>query len=210
VTRNQASYAALVADEDGVITAINAEVGQVVSPGQAVMRLAREDEREVAISIPENRVNELKSAKQIAIVLWADPTKLHPGRVREVAPAVDPATRTFAARVSLTDNDPAAQWGMTANVVLREPGAPDEALLPLTSLYHLPDGKPAVWIYDPKTQTVGLRGVTIGQYREDGVIISAGLKSGEWVVSAGVNKLQPGQNVKPYEGGAMPSVATGA
>jgi multidrug efflux system membrane fusion protein len=204
VTNNQASYATLVADQDGVITAINAEVGQVVTSGQPVMRLAREDEREVAIAVPENRIGELKSAKEIAIVLWADPAKLHPGRVREIAPAVDPATRTFAVRVSLADNDPAAQWGMTANVVLREPGSASDALLPLTSIYHAPDGKPAVWIYDPQAKTVSLRAVGIGQYREDGVIITSGLKSGEWVVSAGVNKLQSGQTVRPYDGGAAP------
>ncbi len=209
VTRNQASYASLAADQDGVITAITAEAGQVVSAGQAVMRLAREEEREVAIAVPENRVGELKSAREIAVVLLADPGKLHRGRVREVSPAVDPATRTFAARVTLVDNDRAAQWGMTANVVLREPSAPNEALLPLTSIYHLSTGKPAVWIYDPKAQTVDLRPVTIGQIREDGIVVSAGLKGGEWVVSAGVNKLLPGQSVRPYENGAAPSVAAG-
>ena len=70
-----------------------------MTAGQPVMQLAREDEREVAISVPENRIGELRGAKQLVVVLWANPQKLYPARVREIAPAVDPVTRTFAVRV---------------------------------------------------------------------------------------------------------------
>jgi multidrug efflux system membrane fusion protein len=203
VTANQASYAALAADQDGVITGINAEVGQVVTPGQVVVRLAREEEREVAIAVPENRIGELRTAKTMGVVLWANPAKVYPARVREVAPAVDPATRTFAVRVSVLAPDPAMQWGMTANVVLRGDGVGNVALLPLTALYQR-DGKPAVWIFDPGTQKVSLRPVEIGPYREDGVVILAGLNEGDLVVTAGVHKLTAGQIVRPYEG-APPS-----
>jgi RND family efflux transporter MFP subunit len=198
VTTNQASYAALAADQDGVITAVNAEVGQVVTPGQIVMRLARQEEREVAIAVPENRINELREAKEMGVVLWADPTRIYPARVREVAPAVDPATRTFAVRVSILASDPALQWGMTANVLLRGESIGNVAVLPLTALYQR-DGKPAVWIFDPGTQKVSLRPVEIGPYREDGVVIRAGLNVGDLVVTAGVHKLTAGQTVRPYE-----------
>ena len=78
-------------------------------------------------------------------------------------------------------------------------GAIDGTLLPLASIYHRPDGKPAVWVYDPETQKVALRGVTVGAYREDGVTITAGVKHGEWVVAAGANKLVAGQTVRPYD-----------
>ena len=83
------------------------------------LRLAREDEREAAIAVPENRIGELRAAKQLGVVLWANPARIYPARVREIAPAVDPMTRTFAVRVSILAPDPALQWGMTANVVLR-------------------------------------------------------------------------------------------
>jgi RND family efflux transporter MFP subunit len=207
VTANQASYATLAADQDGVITAVNAETGQVVTPGQVVFRLAREDEREVAIAVPENRIDELRKAREMGVVLWANPGRIYPARVREIAPAVDPATRTFAVRVAVIAPDPALQWGMTANVLLRGEAAGDAALLPLTALYQR-DGKPAVWIYDPATQQVGLRAVEIGPYREDGVVIRAGLKPGEMVVTAGVHKLTAGQKVRPYEGAPLPEDAS--
>jgi len=208
VAHNQAGYATLVAPDDGVITAILAESGQVVASGQAVMKLAREDEREVAISVPENRVRELKEARELGVFLWANPQKAYPARLREIAPAVDPVTRTFAVRVSILDADPAVQWGMTANVGLRGAGRGGAVLIPAPALYRK-DGAPAVWVYDPKARTVALRPVEIGQFREDGVVVAAGLADGEWIVAAGVNKLQPGQAVRPYEGGAGAVVPPG-
>lgn len=202
VNQNQAGYATLTAPEDGVITAISVETGQVVGVGQPVMKLARESEREVAISVPENRLGELRNAKALVVALWANPGTLYPARVREVAPAVDPVTRTFAVRVSILASDPQLQWGMTANVGVMGTEAIAAALLPLSSVYHATDGTPAVWIYDPQTRKVALRNVKLGPYRQDGVLIESGLREGEWVVAAGVNKLQPGQVVRPYEAAA--------
>ena len=201
VTRNQAGYATLVAPDDGVITAVSAEAGQVVTAGQAVFRLAREGDVEVVIAVPENRIGEVRDAKQPVVALWANPKKVYAARVREISPAVDAATRTFAVRLSILDRDPGIQWGMTANVGLQRDGGAAAALLPLPSIYHSDDGKPAVWVYDPQTHQVGLRPVTIARYREDGVVIASGLAAGEWVVSAGVHKLRPGQTVRPYQGG---------
>ena len=103
VAQNQASYATLVASDDGVITAVNADPGQVVTAGQPVMKLARTEEREVAISVPENRLGELTGAKQLFVALWANPQKLYPARVREVAPSVDAVTR--AARPLVLSGD---------------------------------------------------------------------------------------------------------
>ena len=199
VSRNQAGYATLVAPEDGVITAVGAEVGQVVAAGQSVLRLARTREREVAIAVPENRIGELKSAGEIAVVLWAAPQRLYAARLREVAPSVDPVTRTFAVRVAVPDADASLGLGMTANVVVATGGTAGSALLPLTAVYHTSGGKPAVWIYDPAQQSVHLRPVELGSYREDGVLVAAGVREGEWVVAAGVNKLSDGQRVRPYE-----------
>lgn len=205
VSRNQASYATLVASEDGVVTSVAAEPGQVVAAGQPVVRIAREEEREVAISVPENRIGELARAQRLVAVLWAVPGKTYAAKVREVSPAVDPATRTFAVRVTIVDPDPAVQWGMTASIALAAPGNAQAALLPLTSIYQK-DGKPAVWRYDPASGQVTLVPVTIGQYREDGVLVTAGVAHGDWIVAAGVNKLVPGQVVRPYDAGPASAV----
>ncbi len=211
VSKNQASYATLLASEDGVVTAVNAEPSQVVTPGQPVVRIARESEREVAISVPENRIGELKGARELVVALWAQPGKTYRGRVREIAPAVDATTRTFAVRVAIDDPDAAVQWGMTANVGVVGASEAQAALVPLTSIYRH-DGKPAVWRFDAATGQVTLVPVSVGQYREDGVVVTAGLASGDWIVSAGVHKLIEGQVVRPYGAGpaAPGSVARAA
>ena len=210
VAQNQASYATLNASDDGVITAVNADAGQVVTAGQAVFRLARAEQREVAISVPENRIGELTGARQLFVALWANPQKLYPAKVREVSPSVDAVTRTFAVRVAIANPDPAVQWGMTANVGVLGNGAANSAILPATSIYQQ-DGKPAVWRFDPATQQVSLAPVTIGQYREEGVVVTSGVRDGDWIVAAGVHKLLPGQVVRPYESsatGAVPAAVT--
>ena len=206
VNRNQAAYATLVAPDAGVITSIGAEVGQVVAPAQAVMKLAQTVEREVAIAVPEGRIGEVARAPRLQVVLLANPERVYEGRVREIAPAADPVTRTFAVRIAVPDADAALGWGMTANVATIAPGGRD-ALVPLTSVYHAPDGTPAVWVYDPAARKVTLRKVELGPYREDGAIVSSGLSGGEWIVAAGVNKLQEGQEVRPYEAPGKPSPA---
>jgi len=206
VAQNQASYATLVANEDGVVTAVAAEQGQVVAAGQPVLRVARIDEREVAISVPENRIGEVKAAQKLVVGLWAAPGRTFEGRVREIAPAVDPVTRTFAVRVAIVAPDASVQWGMTANVGLLATASAPAAVVPLTAIYHQ-DGQPAVWRFDPASGQVSLAPVTIGRYREDGVVVSSGVANGDWIVAAGVHKLVPGQVVRPYESGAAAKTA---
>jgi RND family efflux transporter MFP subunit len=201
VSRNQAAYAALVAEHDGVITGVNVEPGQVVTAGQPLMKLAGEDEREVAIAVPENRIAELKAAPSLAVALWAQPGKLYRAKIREIAPAVDATTRTFDVRVSILDADAAVAWGMTANVAAFTQSTASVVFVPLTAIYRDND-RPAVWIYDPQTQQVRLRPVSIAQYREDGACLRDGVREGDWIVAAGVHKLTEGQRVRPYDGAA--------
>lgn len=201
-SRNQASYADLVADQDGVITAVNAEPGQVVAAGQAVLRLSRPEEKEVVINVPESRLNELRAAQRIAVSLWAEPGKRYRGQVREVSPNADAVTRTFTAKISVLDAGLEVKLGMTANVLVGGVGnggkGEDRVLLPLTALMQ-ENGQPAVWVLDAASGKVALRTVKVGQYHENGVNVVGGLQPGELVVTAGVHKLIPGQVVRPVE-----------
>ena len=195
VTQNQSTYTTLRADHDGIITAITAEVGQVMSAGQPVMKLARPEEKEVVISVPESRLDEIKSAGQVAITLWADPDARYKGHVREVSPSADAVTRTYTVKVSIEGARPGVELGMTANVFLGGREAAEVIRLPLTALYQK-DGQPAVWVVDPQTSQVALTPVKLARYTEDAVEIAAGLKAGDVVVRAGVHKLNAGQKVR--------------
>lgn len=192
VLDNQASYGLLTADAAGVITAIQAEVGQVVGAGQPVMTLAKAGEREITIDVPESRIDELKKAAEIQISLWANPNVSYQGKVREMAPDADRVTRTYTTRISILNPDDAVQLGKTATVSLK--GVAKEGIkLPLTALYQTAD-KPMVWIVG-NDEKVALREVSIGQFFDNDVVILSGLEGGERIVTAGVNRLVEGQHV---------------
>lgn len=199
VAGRQAGYTSLLADQPGVITAVGAEVGQVVKDSAVVMKLARDGEREVLIAVPESRIGELKKAGRVEVRLWTQPDVALAGRVREIAPSADAATRTYAVRVSIVDPLPALQLGMTANVVLADAAASAGGLLvPITAVFEH-GGASAVWVMQAEGELVKpvLRKVTVRQYREDGALISAGLTAGETIAAAGVNKIIAGQALRP-------------
>ena len=195
ISSNQASYTTLVADADGVVVSVSAEPGQVVAAGQPVLRLARTGEKEVVVNAPESQVGRFKPGQAVAVSLWADPSTVFPGRVREIAGGADPVTRTYAVRVSAPTAPSGAQLGMTASVLFNSSVDPKLVLLPLSALARQ-GANAAVWIVDPATSKVKLRNVTIGQFREDGVTVTAGLHPGDVVVTAGVHKLRPDQQVR--------------
>jgi len=197
VAQNQAGYTTLAADHDGVITAVLAEAGQVVSAGQPVFRLARPDEKEILIAVPEGRLAELRHAGELAASLWAAPDRFYRAKLREVAPNADPVTRSFAAKVALLDEDESVGLGMTANVFLgRAAGSAAAAKVPLSALGSR-DGKPVLWVVAAHTGEVQPRQVEVGAYLQDGATVVSGVKDGEQIVVAGVHKLVAGQRVRP-------------
>jgi multidrug efflux system membrane fusion protein len=193
LARNQAAYTTLAADHDGVVTAVVAEVGQVVAAGQAVFRVARPGEKEALINVPEGRLAEFRAAKSLTVTPWADPALTLPGRLRELAPAADAATRTYAARISVAAN-PALELGMTVRVELPPADGDGTVLVPSAAVVDQGQG-PAVWIVtDGHAQR---RPVHVRQHREDGELLDAGVKPGELVVVVGAHKLVAGEPVRP-------------
>lgn len=204
VAGNQSRYTHLVADRDGVITEIRAEPGQVVEAGEPVVRISVQGALEAAVAVPESRMQGVRMGTPAEIRLWAGQETLYRGKVREVAPAADGATRTFAVRVALepTQSELAEiRQGMTAGVRFYHD---DNAgfLLPSNAVTQI-SGKTVVWVVDDKTGQVHPRPVTAGVFREDGVPVTGGVSPGEKVVIAGLHKLVEGQVVRPVEAKAL-------
>ena len=197
VASNQAAYTVLRASQDGVIASRQAEVGQVVAAGQTVFTLAVQGEREVVISLPELGIDRLKVGQDVAVELWSQPGKRFPARIRELSPAADPQSRTFAARVAFARSDVPAELGQSARVFIR---SKDEIPLsvPLSAL-TAEAGQPYVWVVDPKDSTLKRRPVRVGAYGEDHVPVLEGLSPDDWVVAAGVQVLREGQQVSPVD-----------
>lgn len=189
---NQAGYATLIADVDGVVTGIDAEVGQVVAAGTPVVRVAQTGEMDVVVGIPENKINTIRQMSDIRVGLWADPTLVLPGKLRELSPVADAVTRTYLAKVSLPADAKDVRLGMTANVSFVAPNPAPVFKLPTTALFQ-DKGQTAVWIVSGGA--VKLVSVKLAGASGEDVLIAGGISSGQQVVTAGVNLLKQGQKV---------------
>lgn len=198
-SRNQGSYTQLLADADGIVSQMLAEPGQVVAAGQAVARLAHDGEREAAIQVPENALQQLRQQKQFVVTLWAGKQQFE-GSLRELAGDADPATRTYAARISLPHAS-ALALGQTVTVTLSGNGASQSQSLrlPLTALLD-EQGKHYVWVVDDKTLRVSRRAVSVQSIDSQSVTLQGGVRPGEKVVSAGVHLLHDNQRVTLLQG----------
>jgi multidrug efflux system membrane fusion protein len=192
---NQTGYASLEADTDGVVTGIDAEVGQVVQAGTPVVRVARTDEKEVVIGVPEDQVDELRHAGEVKVRLWADPNRGIAGRIREISPVADPATRTYTVKVSIPASEE-VRLGMTAVVEIQrrlDAAAGSQLRVPLSALVQN-KGASAVWVVE--NNAVRLQPVQVGGVAGNDVLLSGGVKPGQTIVTAGVNLLKNGQKVR--------------
>ncbi len=197
VARNQAAYTQLRAPATGVIAARMAEAGQVVGAGQAVFTLAADGAREVAFAIPEGAAGNVAVGTPVQVALWSSSDARLPGRVREIAPAADPASRTYAARATVDAPADALGLGQSARVFMASGGA-DALSVPLSAVVR-ENGATAVFVVEPGDATLELRPVRVGPYGAERVPVLDGLRAGDWVVAAGGHLLRAGQKVAPVD-----------
>ena len=193
-------YTELKADNDGVITTVGADPGQVVSAGQMVVRLAQPGEREAVFNVAEALLkNPPRKDPTVEVNLVSNPDIRTEGRVRYISPQADPTTRTYTVRVSLPGAPPQMRLGanVTGSVTLNQGSS---ITIPGTALFQK-EGQPAVWLVE-KDGTVQLKQITIDRYQGDAVVIGSGLAQGDVVVTGGVQKLLPGQKVRLMQASA--------
>ena len=193
LTRNSLSYATLVSDARGVVTASMIEPGVVVAAGQAAIRVARFAEKEAVVAIPETLLERAKNGVA-TVSLWSEPGKTYAARLREIAPAADPATRTYLAKFSLPDANDDVSLGMTATLTLADPATTRVARLPLSALFS--DGRdPSLYVVNDKGEVM-LKPVKVKSYESKDVVVTSGVDEGEKVVALGVQKIDPAQKVR--------------
>lgn len=194
--REQLGYTQLRAEFDGVITAVAAEVGQVLSAGETAFIEAQPDVRDVVIDVPEDDIADLAPGVLFDISLQLDPSIQALGSVREIAPQSDATTRTHRVKISLIDPASSFRLGTIVSAFASSKKEP-QIILPQSAL--LQDGDMAqVWVVNPDSSTVARRSVTFKNMdnNAENVIILSGLQAGERVALAGVHSLQQGQQVR--------------
>ena len=195
---NQSKYTSLLADAAGVITAVEAEPGQVLGAGTPVVRIAQDGPRDVVFSVPEDRISNIRPGLPVEVKVWASQSRLN-GRVREVASSADPQTRTFLVKVTL-DGAAAPALGSTVYAVPQAPNHRESAVIKLPTSALKQDGQTsAVWVLEQASMTVRQQAVVIATADGNQVVIASGLAPGDLVVSAGVHVLSPGQKVTQYQ-----------
>lgn len=187
-------YTQLRAGADGVVTTVSANIGQVMSAGQAVVRLAQPGEREGVFNVSDAILSGAPKNPPVTVVLASNPAISVVGRVRYVSPQADAMTRTYEVRISLPDAPQAMRLGATVTGSISFDAAA-AVELPGSVLFEQ-DGKPAVWVVDPKAGTVTVKPISIARYSGDKIVLNGGLHKGDVVVTAGVQKLIPGQKVR--------------
>ena len=200
IAQDQLSYTVLLADGPGTVTAVGAEAGEVVSAGQMVVQLARQGGLDAVFDVPEQLIRTGPRDPAVEIALANDAEVRATGRVREVAPQADSETRTFQVKVGIIDPPEGMRLGATVTGRIKL-SAPPGVEVPASALTEA-EGRPAVWVVDPQSETVSLRHVDVVRYDPASVVISKGLETGEIVVIAGVQSLRPGQSVRLLEAGS--------
>lgn len=195
---HQADYANLRADVSGVVTAVEAEPGQVVAAGTPVVRVAADGPRDAVFAVPEDRVAGIALGSQVQVRGWASGTT-RTAVVREVGAAADPVTRTYTVKVALPDGE-ALPLGSTVHVTPQALSRAGTQAIKLPTSALRQDGKnTAVWVLDPATQQVKSVPITVTTADANEAVVSAGLTPGMLVVSTGVHVLSPGQKVTIYQ-----------
>jgi RND family efflux transporter MFP subunit len=206
---NQAGYARLTANSSGVITGVDAEVGQVVAAGQPVVRLAHDGPRDAVFAVPEAIALALKVGQHMKATLLSTGQPFQ-GKVREMSASADPVTRTYTVKLAL-DGSESLPLGSTVNVrAVQLPGSQSGVIkLPTSALRQESQGT-VVWVFDPASMTVNTQAVQVGKVDGNAVVITSGLQTGQQVVSAGVHVLSPGQKVTVYKAMGPSSAQTPA
>lgn len=206
---NQTSYATLVADAAGIVTAVDAEPGQVLAAGTPVVRIAQDGPRDIVFSVPEDKIAKIKIGATVDVRAWASQS-VHQGKVREIGAIADAVTRTFAVKVALASAE-VLPLGSTVSAVPQDLDRSGTTVvkLPTSALQH--DGKnAAVWVLERASMTVRLQPIGIATADGNAVVVASGVQPGMEVVAAGVHVLSPGQKVVVYQEKRAPALASSA
>lgn len=195
VSNNQTEYNQLKANNHGVITQRDIEVGQVVAAGQSAFQLAIDGEREVVIGVPEQAISQIKVGQPAWVVLWSNPKDRIAAVIREISPAAD-QTRTFRVKVALKQGQSNIQLGQSARVFFSQ--QQDDVLsIPLSSVSAV-QNQAYVWVVQPD-QTLKKVQVSLGAYGRDTVPVLSGLAPSDYVVIGGVHLLRDKQKIRPID-----------
>ncbi|MGX9120844.1 efflux RND transporter periplasmic adaptor subunit [Mesorhizobium sp. BHbsci] len=199
--REQLGYAELKAEFDGVVTATSVEVGQIVTVGQSVLKVAHLGQLDVVVDVPEAQLAPLRFGTRFDIALQLNSGIRTSGTLREIGPEADSDTRTHRLKIAVDEAPEVFRLGSVVTATAAGPPREGAIALPASAIL-VKEGASNVWVVDPASQTVSLRSIQLDGQPANApkVRVLSGLREGDVVAVAGVNELSDGQKVKLEKG----------
>jgi len=188
------SYGRLVAEFDGVVTAVMLDPGSDLMPGQPVLTIARPELRDVVVDVPGTAASSLTVGTTFTVSLQLDPSITARGVLREIAPEADPAIRTRRIKIGLIDPPSVFRIGTTVSVTTSA-GDVSPIEIPLAAIQQV--GQSAyVWLLDTAAGTVSQHQIIVADRIGEVAVVGSGLEAGMRIAVAGANSLTDGQKIQ--------------
>ena len=185
---------------DGVVGKVNVEVGQSAAPGMPVATVASFSDRiRVRAAVSDADLPYAKAGATADVSVSAIPDQVFSGRVTQVSPMVDAASRSATVEVTLSNSQHRLVPGMTASVRLVVERREHVVAVPLSALFST-DKTRAVVI---DGTTARSRPIQTGLVGDELVEIVSGIQPGDKVATVGKERVQDGETVRPVEAGAQ-------
>lgn len=208
--KSNLSYTELRAPFAGTIAHLFVERFETVQPQQPIVTLQMNDAIDVSINVPENLFARVRrnSDYRPDVIFASAPDTRYSATLKEWDAVADPATNTYKVVFTLpSPTDLNVLPGMTARVRVDINAVSEQAssaqIIPASAVFTprtvATDSAPKVWVYDPQSQQVSMRSITVAAVTERGIEVATGLNPGEQIVVAGVHALTDGQQVRPWQ-----------
>lgn len=184
-------YTRIIAPIAGIVTSKPVDLGATVFPAQMLMTIEDEDSYLLELAVPESLAARVKPGSPVQVALDALGSSFET-RIVEIVPAVDPASRTFTAKIYLGKKT--LKSGMFGRGAINLGTSVNGITLPKKAVVEH-GAMTSVWVLD-KDNSARMRIIKIGKSVGERFEILSGLSEGERVVVSGVEKVSEGAKVE--------------
>jgi RND family efflux transporter MFP subunit len=177
--RTALGYTQIVAPFDGLVTEKKADIGMLASPGMPIFTVEDLRRYRLEATVNETDLRYVRQGQQVSVLIDALGERELKGRVIEIVPVADPASRSFLVKVELP-SDPALRSGLFGRAQFTR-GERTALLIPRTAIVERGQMQ-GIYVLD-QNRIAGLRYITLGQRSAQQVEVLAGLQTGEMLIA---------------------------
>lgn len=187
----------VVAPISGTVDEIITDRGEVVSPGQGIVRVVNLSNMYISTSVPESYIGKLKVGTPVQVDL-ASLGKTYTGKVRQVGNNINPNNRTFGIEVSVPNNDNLLRPNQVAKLKIIDYTSKDAIVVPTAVIQEDASNQQFVYIADQANGKTGVAKkvmIKTGQSANNVTEILSGLKGNEYIITEGASTISEGMKV---------------